>query len=70
MLIFYFAINRNGQKLKAEPNVIMTYQDDLVVLEITNALHERDEGKYMCTAINKMGKATDYCQVMVGKESV
>lgn len=62
--------HRNGKKLKVEKNLVMTFQDELAVLEIQNVLPKEDSGKYSCTATNKVGKATHSANITVGADIV
>ena len=48
----------------------MTFQDGLAALEIRNVTNKVDSGKYVCTATNKIGKATHSATVTVGTEVV
>lgn len=62
-------LNRDGKPLNPEDHkVLITFQDELVALEIRNANHGQDDGHYVCCATNKMGKASDSCTVTVGKD--
>lgn len=50
--------------------MVMTYQDELAVLEIRNVQPKEDSGKYICTATNKVGKASHTANITVGAEFV
>ncbi|XP_066957175.1 titin-like [Macrobrachium rosenbergii] len=62
--------SRNGKKLKVEKNLLMTFRDELAVLEIQNVKPKEDSGKYTCTATNKVGKASHSANVTVGVDVV